>query len=84
MTPLKTALCRSFSEPKQVHNLEIIFKIKFPENRFARMPDYSRTALPLLRCRGSVVNGGKPAVLDELGVAPALYGGCCKLDGVAP
>ena len=35
--------CCSFSEPKPVHNLEIVFEKKFPENRFARMPDYSKT-----------------------------------------
>ena len=45
LTPLKTALSRSFSDPKQGQSLEIIFKIKFPDRRFARMPDYSTRAV---------------------------------------
>ena len=41
VSPLFKDRCCSFSEPKPVHNLEIVFEKKFPENRFARMPDYS-------------------------------------------
>ena len=36
--------CCSFSEPKPSHNWEIVFEIKFPDIRFAGMPDYSTTA----------------------------------------
>ena len=42
MTPLKAALSCSFFDPKLGQILEIIFKIKFPDNRFAGRPDYSR------------------------------------------
>ena len=37
--------CCSFSEPKPSHNWEIVFEIKFPDIRFAGMPDYSNTAI---------------------------------------
>ena len=47
MTRLKTAPSRSICDPKQGQSLEIIFKIKFPDDRFARRPDYSNAALKL-------------------------------------